>query len=105
MPCSGSTNELVGALAESWEGEPDGTRRGVAIVASRFNGEITSQLLTSALGSRRQVQLMLGLPEGTSDSAIVRHLREAFKKPIPPRVVDIGPVGADNRPGADSRSP
>jgi 6,7-dimethyl-8-ribityllumazine synthase len=32
------------------EGEPDGTRRGVAIVASRFNGEITNKLLDSALG-------------------------------------------------------
>jgi UbiD family decarboxylase len=51
-----------------------------------------TKLLTSAIGSRRQIQLMLGLPEGTSDSAIVRHLREAFKKPIPPRVVDTGPV-------------
>jgi UbiD family decarboxylase len=51
-----------------------------------------TKLLTSAIGSRRQIQLMLGLPEDTSDSAIVRHLREAFKKPIPPRVVDTGPV-------------
>lgn len=50
-----------------------------------------TKFLTSAIGSRRQVQLMLGLPEGTSDSAIVRHFREAFKKPIPPRVVDTGP--------------
>jgi len=31
------------------EGMPDGTRRGVAIVASRFNGEITNQLLEAAL--------------------------------------------------------
>jgi 6,7-dimethyl-8-ribityllumazine synthase len=31
------------------EGEPDGTRRGVAIVASRFNAEITNKLLASAL--------------------------------------------------------
>ena len=31
------------------EGIPDGTRRAVAIVVSRFNGEITSRLLTSAL--------------------------------------------------------
>jgi len=31
------------------EGEPDGTRRGVAIVAARFNGEITNRLLESAL--------------------------------------------------------
>ncbi len=32
------------------EGEPDGTRRGVAIVASRYNGEITNKLLEAALG-------------------------------------------------------
>jgi len=31
------------------EGSPDGTRRGVAIVASRYNGEITNKLLISAL--------------------------------------------------------
>jgi 6,7-dimethyl-8-ribityllumazine synthase len=31
------------------EGSPDGTRRGVAIVASRFNGEITNKLLEAAL--------------------------------------------------------
>ena len=32
------------------EGELDGTRRGVAIVASRYNGEITNKLLEAALG-------------------------------------------------------
>jgi len=31
------------------EGQPDGARRGVAIVASRYNGEITSRLLETAL--------------------------------------------------------
>jgi len=31
------------------EGTPDGARRGVAVVVSRFNGEITSRLLESAL--------------------------------------------------------
>jgi 6,7-dimethyl-8-ribityllumazine synthase len=31
------------------EGEPDGTRRGVAIVAARFNGEIVNKLLEAAL--------------------------------------------------------
>jgi UbiD family decarboxylase len=50
------------------------------------------KFLTSAIGNRRQVQLMLGLPEGASDSAIVRHLKDAFKNPIPPRVVETGPV-------------
>ena len=32
-----------------FEGSPDGGRRGVAIVVGRFNGEITSRLLESAL--------------------------------------------------------
>ena len=31
------------------EGEPDGTRRGVAVVAAKFNGEIVNKLLASAL--------------------------------------------------------
>jgi 6,7-dimethyl-8-ribityllumazine synthase len=31
------------------EGTPEGSRRGVAVVVARFNGEITSQLLESAL--------------------------------------------------------
>src|ERR1700749_956322 len=60
-----------------------------------------TKFLTSALGSRRQVQLMLGLPEGTSDSAIVRHLREAFKKPIAPRIVESGPVKQNILEGDD----
>lgn len=57
-----------------------------------YQNTACTQFLTSALGTRRQVQLMLGLPEGTSDSAIVRHLRERFQSPIEPRVVKSGPV-------------
>ena len=50
------------------EGEPDGTRRGVAIVASRFNGEITNRLLESALeeldrlGVRRGAVTIMPVP-------------------------------------------
>jgi 6,7-dimethyl-8-ribityllumazine synthase len=50
------------------EGEPDGTRRGVAIVASRFNGEITNKLLDSALeelddaGVRREAITIMPVP-------------------------------------------
>jgi len=50
------------------EGEPDGTRRGVAIVASRFNGEITDKLLVSALeeldacGVRRDAITVMPVP-------------------------------------------
>jgi 6,7-dimethyl-8-ribityllumazine synthase len=50
------------------EGMPDGTRRGVAIVASRFNGEITNQLLEAALeeldeaGVRREAITIMPVP-------------------------------------------
>ena len=50
------------------EGEPDGTRRYVAIVASRFNGEITDKLLASALeeldacGVRRDAVTVMPVP-------------------------------------------
>jgi 6,7-dimethyl-8-ribityllumazine synthase len=50
------------------EGSPDGTRRGVAIVASRFNGEITGKLLEAALeeldeaGVRREAITVMPVP-------------------------------------------
>jgi 6,7-dimethyl-8-ribityllumazine synthase len=50
------------------EGSPDGTRRGVAIVASRFNGEITNKLLETALeeldeaGVRREAVTVMPVP-------------------------------------------
>jgi 6,7-dimethyl-8-ribityllumazine synthase len=50
------------------EGEPDGTRRGVAVVAARFNGEITNRLLDSALeeldaaGVRRDAITVMPVP-------------------------------------------
>jgi 6,7-dimethyl-8-ribityllumazine synthase len=36
---------------QALEGAPDGTRRAVAVVISRYNGEITNRLLESALGA------------------------------------------------------
>jgi 6,7-dimethyl-8-ribityllumazine synthase len=50
------------------EGEPDGTRRGVAIVAARFNGEIVNKLLEAALegleeaGVRRDAITVMPVP-------------------------------------------
>jgi 6,7-dimethyl-8-ribityllumazine synthase len=50
------------------EGVPDGTRRGVALVAARFNGEITNKLLESALeeldeaGVRREAVTVMPVP-------------------------------------------
>jgi 6,7-dimethyl-8-ribityllumazine synthase len=50
------------------EGMPDGTRRGVAIVASRYNGQITNKLLEAALeqldeaGVRRDAVTVMPVP-------------------------------------------
>ena len=50
------------------EGSPDGARRGVAIVASKFNGEITNKLLEAALeeldeaGVRREAITVMPVP-------------------------------------------
>src|SRR5260370_1386799 len=50
------------------EGEPRGTRRGVGIVASRFNGDVTNRLLESALaeldaaGVSRAMTTLMAVP-------------------------------------------
>ena len=50
------------------EGSPDGGRRGVAVVVARFNGEITSRLLVSALeeleraGTAREAVTVVPVP-------------------------------------------
>ncbi|OBK23033.1 benzoate transporter [Mycobacterium asiaticum] len=51
-----------------------------------------TKFLTSAIGNRCQIRLMLGLPPSAPDAAVVRHLKDAFLKPIPPRIVQTGPV-------------
>jgi 6,7-dimethyl-8-ribityllumazine synthase len=57
------------------EGSPEGARRGVAIVASRFNGEITNKLLESALAELREA--------GVSRAAItVMPVPGAFELPL-----------------------
>ena len=50
------------------EGAPDGARRGVALVAARFNGEITNKLLAAAFdeldaaGVRREAITVMAVP-------------------------------------------
>ena len=57
------------------EGEPRGTRRGVGIVASRFNGDVTNRLLESALAE-------LELAGVARDSVTVMVVPGAFELPL-----------------------
>ncbi len=57
------------------EGEPDGTRRGVAIVAARFNGEIVNRLLEAALAELEEC--------GVGDEAVtIMPVPGAFELPL-----------------------
>jgi 4-hydroxy-3-polyprenylbenzoate decarboxylase len=51
-----------------------------------------TRFMTSGVGNKRQIELLLGLAKGTSDKAIVRHLKDTYRRPIPPRLVKTGPV-------------
>jgi 6,7-dimethyl-8-ribityllumazine synthase len=57
------------------EGVPDGQRRSVAIVVSRFNGEITNRLLESALGELEEAGV-------AKDAILVMPVPGAFELPI-----------------------
>lgn len=57
------------------EGVPDGSRRAVGIVVSRFNGEVTSRLLASALAELER----LGVSQG---AVTVMPVPGAFELPI-----------------------
>jgi 6,7-dimethyl-8-ribityllumazine synthase len=57
------------------EGEADGGRRTVAVVVARFNGEITSRLLESALGELEEI----GVPQ---DAITVVPVPGAFELPL-----------------------
>ncbi|MEN8198050.1 MAG: UbiD family decarboxylase, partial [Pseudomonadota bacterium] len=51
-----------------------------------------TKFLTCGLANKTQVALMLGLPEDSSDKAIVRHLKDMYRQPIEPVTVETGPV-------------
>jgi 6,7-dimethyl-8-ribityllumazine synthase len=57
------------------EGSPNGQRRTVAIVVSRFNGEITNRLLESALGALDEAGV-------TREAVLVMPVPGAFELPI-----------------------
>ncbi len=51
-----------------------------------------TKFLTSSIGTRKQVALLLGLPESTSSKEIIFYLKDLYRKPIEPRVVASGSV-------------
>jgi len=59
------------------------------------------KLLVSALGNQRQVALLLGLPEETDSKTLVRHLKDTYRKPIEPILVEDGPVKQHKLMGED----
>lgn len=60
-------------------------------IADYEKGRCT-KFMTSGVGNKRQIELLLGLAENTPDKAIVRHLKETFRKPLAPRIVTTGAV-------------
>ena len=51
-----------------------------------------TKFMSCGLASPAKVALMLGLPKETPDKALVRHLKDTYRKPIKPVTVDTGPV-------------
>jgi 4-hydroxy-3-polyprenylbenzoate decarboxylase len=51
-----------------------------------------TKFLTSSVGNRTQVCLLLGLAPGTSDRDLVSHLKNVYRRGIPPVAVASGPV-------------
>jgi UbiD family decarboxylase len=51
-----------------------------------------TKFLTASMSNKTHVCLMLGLPLDTPDQAIVRRLKDIFRKPLPPTMVAKGPV-------------
>lgn len=51
-----------------------------------------TQFITCGLSNTEQVCLLLGLSPGTGEKAIVRHLKDTYRQPIEPVIVESGPV-------------
>src|SRR5262249_9705432 len=82
--------EEIGAIARA-----NLAQAGPALLFERIADYETGpspKFMPTGVGNKRQIELLLGLSRNTPDKAIVRHLKETFRKPIPPRVVKTGPV-------------
>jgi len=51
-----------------------------------------NRFMTCGISNREQIALLLRLPGDTSSKDIIRHLREIYRKPIEPVMIETGPV-------------
>ena len=83
-------NEEIGALARI-----NLSLQGPALLFQNVKGYQKgrcTEFMTCGVGNKRQIELLLNLPKGTPDKAIVRYLKELYRKPIAPVTVATGPV-------------
>jgi 4-hydroxy-3-polyprenylbenzoate decarboxylase len=57
-----------------------------------YRDTLCRRFMTCGISNSRQVALLLGLPAATSSQALVRHLKQLYRKPIAPVQVATGPV-------------
>ena len=53
-----------------------------------YQDTISTRFVTCGMSNKQQLCSLLGLPAGTGDKAIVRHLKDTYNNPIRPTVVD-----------------
>ncbi len=52
----------------------------------------SSRFLTCGVSNKAQIRLMLGLPEDITDKQVVRHLKDRYRRPVPPVMAATGPT-------------
>ena len=62
---------------------------------------ISTRFLTCGVGSRDHIIQLAGLPRDSSDREIVRHFKNVYRNPVPPVIVDSGPVRRNILTGDD----
>lgn len=69
--------------------------RGPALVFENIKGHentICTKLFTGGLATKNRIAMMLGLPKGIRHRDLTEEVRKRWKKPIPPEIVETGPV-------------
>jgi 4-hydroxy-3-polyprenylbenzoate decarboxylase len=86
IDCEVDSNLEVGAITR--------INLGLAGPALQFNnikdyqGTISTSFVTCAMSNKKQLCMLLDLPEATADKDIVSHLKNAYNKPLAPNMVN-----------------